>query len=164
MSIVKFNSLDDDYKTKVAQIQDCLKKDTVVFVHAIWCPHCVSMKEDWELLKQNSRKGINFIEIESANVDRIRNANKMLFKKLYSEPDRVYYPLIKIWKDKKGSVYENERSFPIMKETIKKHFATKNKVKKSKQQKGGSELPTNEVKKFQRELNNYIKNILSNIR
>lgn len=158
MTVVKFNNPEDDYKDTVAKINSCVKENTVVLVWALWCPHCINMKNDWEKLSKSSKNKVNFVEIESTNLEKIKMQNKMLFKKLYPNPERVFFPMIKVWQDKKSHVYEDERTYEKMKQHIDKKFSKPKKVldKKSKKQKGGSD-----IKKFQNELDTYIKQILS---
>lgn len=173
MKIINFNSHEDDYKTNVRKIQEAMKGPAIVLVWAVWCPHCTVMKNDWEQLKQSHGSKAHFVEIESTNLEKIRGANKQLFKKLYAKPDQVSYPMIKFIKDNKGKVYQEERSYPEMKQHADKYFA-KNKAtatkkpKKQKKQKGGDDIKTpvitSDMKKFQAELNDYIKNVLSSIK
>lgn len=180
---IEFNNADDDYKTNVATIKRHMKGPTIVLVWAVWCPHCVSMKSDWESLKEAHGNTAHFVEIESTNLERIKQQNKALFKQLYVKPDRVFYPMIMMRKDNKGKLYEEERSFEVMKKHVDDFYKkpvrkttkkpTKKLVKKvvkpDKQSGGSEEIPhlphfTGEVKKFQQELNDYIRTILHNIK
>lgn len=161
MTIVKFNNPDDNYDETIKKINSCVKGNSVVLVWAIWCPHCISMKEDWERLSLYASDKVNFVEIESGNLEKIKSQNKSLFKKLYADPERVFFPMIKVLKDKKSSLYEDERSFDKMKQHIDKQFPKKSKkTSKKTTQKGGSKIKLVDIHEFQRELDSYIKEIL----
>ena len=43
---------------------------TVVFVYANWCPHCTSMKPEWQHVKDELSKRVNMIEIEDSDADK----------------------------------------------------------------------------------------------
>lgn len=174
MKTIEFNNADDDFKTNVGHIQECMKGPAIVLVWAVWCPHCTTMKGEWEKLKQSQGSKVHFVEIESTNLDKIRSGHKTLFKKLYAQPDRVSYPTIKFIKNSKGTVYENPRTYEDMKKhaevffksTNAKKTATKPKTastKKTTPQKGGNSTLMTEKRAFQKELSNYIKGVLSKL-
>lgn len=168
MTIIELNNIDDELASNVRDISRCLKDDTVVLVWAVWCPHCVVMKDDWERLKSTISKRVNVVEIESSNLDKIRDSHKALFKKLYGKDGRVHFPMIKMWKDNVGIEYENERTFAGMKKAINKHYPKAAKAKKvvSGAQGGGGNSNDNafNVRQLQIELNRYIANILKGIK
>lgn len=175
MTIVEFNSNDDDYKRNTAQIKKCLKENTILIAHAVWCPHCVVMKQDWELVKRDIGPKIHIIEIESSNLERIKQNDTALFKKLFKD-DRVMFPTIKMYKNNKASMYEKERTFPVMKEHFKKHFSkTKPKtVKKTPKKittplKGGDNVKktgqittkdTKVLRRIQTDLNKFVQDLV----
>jgi len=163
MTIIEFNNIEDDYSESIANIEKCMaSKAVVVLVWAVWCPHCTSMKNDWDLLKTNAKTNIHFIEIESQNLERIKENNKKLFKKFYPQADRVMFPMIKSYSDKKGTTYNKERSYDVMKTHFEKQFAKKKTANKapSKTQKGGN-LPE---KTFRQEFDKYINKLLRQLK
>ena len=180
MTIIEFNNSHDDLNKNVGMIERCLGSKAVILVWAVWCPHCTSMKDDWNYLKNNTR-GINFIEIESGNLERIKETNRNLYRKLFPQSDRVFYPMIKTWNNSKGQVYQDERTLEAMKSHLEKKFKnTKKKTDKSKKESkkesktkstekklkvGGKTMKnTNDIQIFKDEFNNYIDNILKSLK
>jgi thiol-disulfide isomerase/thioredoxin len=183
MTIVEFNNApnnDADYKSNTTKIKKCLGQDTIVLVWATWCPHCTTMKDDWKLLKDDVGKKVNVVEIESGNLDRIRQQSADLYNKIVPQGDKIFFPTIKLYKGNKSKLYEEERSFPVMKKHITKHYskaqgakAVKKPVKKpvkvtKKVHKGGADntaTATNatkikDIRKIQTELNTFIQNVI----
>jgi thiol-disulfide isomerase/thioredoxin len=115
MPHIVLNSSTDDVVSQIPAIRNSMGQNAVVLVWASWCPHCVTLKPDWNRLKRSIDPSINLIEIESQNLDKIRESNRTLFKKLYPDENRVFYPLIKSFSQNKGKIYEAERSMPVMK-------------------------------------------------
>jgi thiol-disulfide isomerase/thioredoxin len=168
MKIIEFNTPEDDFDRNVGEIEKAMKEPSVVLVWAVWCPHCTSMKEDWDKLKKTSRKTTNFIEIESGNLEKIKSTNKALFKKLYKQPDRVFYPMIQMRKNNTSKLYNKDRTFTEMKKSVDTHFkkAPKKATPKKKAQRGGGgeqDASASGMAKFQRELNDYIQGMLSKV-
>jgi thiol-disulfide isomerase/thioredoxin len=118
--VIELNTASDDVSKKLPEIKQRLGGKAVVLVWASWCPHCISMKPDWNYFKRTVRSDITIIEIESQNLEKIRHSNDPLFKKLYPDENRVMYPLIKSFNANKGRVYEQERTGAAM----KKNFET----------------------------------------
>jgi thiol-disulfide isomerase/thioredoxin len=150
MAIIEFNDINDDFKTNTSKIhQSITKRPSVVLVWASWCPHCIIMKDDWQMLKNDVGKKVTIIEIESGNLDRIRENNSLLYKKLFPNQDKVFFPMIKMYKDSKVTNYEQERKYPTMKHHVTKHLLSSkknNKVSKptkkptiARNQKGGAD-------------------------
>lgn len=175
MKIVEFNGFEDDYKKKVKHVQDAMKGPAIVLVWATWCPHCTTMKDDWNRLKQANANVAHIVEIESSNLEKIRNADRALFKRLYSRPDQVSYPMIKFVRSNKGSVYDKERTFDEMQKHATTYF--KKSKKKAAPKAAAKTVPKKgtasakklsggnaDIKDFQRELNDYIKRVLSNVK
>ena len=124
MTVVKFNSLTDDYNKNMTAINNCLKKKVVILIWADWCPHCIVMKPEWEKLGKDStiRDKLNLVEIESKNMQRIAEKDPNLFQKV-TNSKQLYYPTITVIKNNKARPYEKTRDF----ETMKKSFTTDNK-------------------------------------
>jgi thiol-disulfide isomerase/thioredoxin len=175
MTVVEFNNNDDDFHSNTTKIKDCLKQNTVVLVFAVWCPHCTMMKEDWRLLKEDMGNKVNVVEIESSNLDRIRSQDKELYKKLFPQEEKVFFPMIKMFKNNKAKVYEEERKFHTMKHHINKHYLTKTRKKPKvakkpkvipKKQRGGAtennakKEEVTKIKKLQLDLNKFVENLI----
>lgn len=124
MPHIELNSSSDDVASKIPVIRECMGQRAVVLVWASWCPHCVTLKPNWNKFRNSVDKRINVIEIESQNLDKIRDKNKALFKKLYSDENRVFYPMIKSFSNNKGRVYEDERTSKAMKSFFEKDLVT----------------------------------------
>ena len=45
-------------------------EDTVVFIYANWCPHCLDMKPNWYELKNQLGHTVETIEIEDSDFDK----------------------------------------------------------------------------------------------
>lgn len=118
--VIELNTATDDVSKKLPEIKQRLGGKAVVLVWASWCPHCISMKPDWNNFKRTVRSDITIIEIESQNLEKIRHSNDPLFKKLYPDENRVMYPLIKSFNANKGRVYEQERTGAAMKKNFEK--------------------------------------------
>jgi thiol-disulfide isomerase/thioredoxin len=175
MPVIELNSQNENIAEQVPRIKKCIASSAVVLVWATWCPHCVSMKSEWNKFKKTVHPNINVVEIESNNLEKLKQEDKKLFKKLYPDENRVYYPLIKSFSHNKGVIYDDQRKSAIMKqhfetalkansvkeETPKQSSKGKKSVKKSvgKQQKGGG----NKMELFKKELDSYIKNLMKQI-
>ncbi len=145
--IVELNDRNNT-EVKIREMKDCMKGPSVILIWAVWCPHCQIMKPDWDMVKPDMvRQGIHVIEIESSNLDRIRQSHQDVFKKLYKKNDAVMFPTIQMHKkndDKKTvkKIYDGKRDFETMRANLSTHFKvpSKKKVSKSKsmKQKGGN--------------------------
>jgi thiol-disulfide isomerase/thioredoxin len=131
MKIIEFNNPDDDFESNTSEIRECLKGHTIVLIFASWCPHCVVMKPEWKQLKTELNDKVNIVEIESTNLNKIQQEDKVLFKKLFPRNNRVMFPTIKLYKDNRSHVYDNERTFDVMKKKFLTHFTKQTNTKKN---------------------------------
>lgn len=176
MPVIELNSQNDNVTENVPKIKKSIASSAVVLVWATWCPHCISMKGEWNKFKKSVHPNINVVEIESNNLEKLKQEDRKLFKKLYPDENRVYYPLIKSFSNNKGVIYEDQRKSAVMKqhfetalkenstkETPKKSSKSKKSVKKDsaegKRKTGGS----NKIELFKKELDSYIKNLMKQI-
>ena len=70
--------------------------------YADWCPHCINMKSEWDLLTQQNllkKNKINLAEVEETFID-----------KLSSQPDISGYPTLRLYKDGDGNDFKGERN------------------------------------------------------
>lgn len=119
MPNVEFNNLTDNVTQKANDIEKSMSKRAVVLIWATWCHHCVSMKPEWERVKSDMAKDdISFVEIESANIDRLGNTNPGLMRKI-SPTSQIYFPMIKTVAMNTVKDYEKDRSYDTMKSTFK---------------------------------------------
>lgn len=123
---IALNSVNDAASEKSEEIKDTLRGRVVVLIWATWCPHCTSMKGDWDKLKSDaSMKSFSFIEIESANLDRL---DPKLSKRLTGTKG-VYFPMIKTFNNNRSKEYKGSRDFKSMKEGFTKTLSPKPKTK-----------------------------------
>jgi thiol-disulfide isomerase/thioredoxin len=175
MKLIEFNNVDDDFEQNVRDINSCLSSKAVVLVWAVWCPHCVSMKDDWQRLKSDLQgKNVHVVEIESSNLEKLKTQDPTTFKKLYPSGDRVYFPMIQTWKDKKPTEYNDERTYDKMKSILqafnapakneknaknaKKGIKAKKAKTGTKKQRGGGNSVRDEFANFEKELAEFITN------
>ena len=117
MPNVEFNSATDNVDKKTKDIEKALSKRAVVLIWASWCHHCTAMKPDWDRVKTDmSGKGINFIEIESINIERLGQTNPMIVQKLTHS--KLYFPMINVANNDKLKEYNGDRSYATMKKTF----------------------------------------------
>jgi thiol-disulfide isomerase/thioredoxin len=117
MPNVEFNSATDNVDQKTKDIEKALSKRAVVLIWATWCHHCTSMKPDWDRVKTDmSGKGINFIEIESVNIERLSESNPKIVSRLTH--NRLYFPMINVANNDKLKEYTKDRSYASMKKTF----------------------------------------------
>jgi thiol-disulfide isomerase/thioredoxin len=162
MTIIELNEPDVALKPVIPKIKKCLGGNTVVGIFAVWCPHCSSMRDDWDLLKNDLKAAkVNVVEIESANLDRMRSAHPLMFKKIYGVSDRVYYPMIQMWKKNKSMEYEDERTYDNMKKVITDYYKTKPKAAAAKKKAKGTTKAKKggayNFKEFEKQLDAFIK-------
>lgn len=184
MPVIELNSQNENMTEKIPQIKGSIATSAVVLVWATWCPHCVSMKGEWNKFKTSVDPAINVVEIESQNLERIKHQDKQLFKKLYPDEHRVFYPLIKSFSKSKGEIYEDQRKSAVMKQHFENRLNSGNNANKTektaaktapkkqekpkknspnaKKKKGGDGTATS-IEMFKKELDHYIKNLMKQI-
>ena len=82
-------------KSKTAKSKKNLpkKEDAVVLIYANWCPHCQTMKPEWNEMKNRLGSGIEIIEIEDSDFDKDVKISNIENTKLNGEKIEVYgYP------------------------------------------------------------------------
>jgi hypothetical protein len=105
------------------------------------------MKDDWNRVKKVVPRGVHIIEVESGNYNKLQNEHPLLYQRLNTNTDRMYFPMIKMWKNKDCVEYEGERNFKDMNTAIQKYYKTHNAKKDDKMQKNKKKLPTPKGKK-----------------
>lgn len=121
--ILELNSSTDDVRSKFKDINNALDNNTVVLIWAVWCPHCVQMKDAWAKYKSSVGSNINIVEIESSNLDKIKQQNNKLFNRLSCKSNRVFFPMIKFWKDKQATDFNEDRTFAKLKKFSNTHYS-----------------------------------------
>jgi len=145
--IIELNKYTDNLKSRSQAMTKVLDKNTIVLIWAVWCPHCVNMKDDWNRVKKVVPRGVHIIEVESGNYNKLQNEHPLLYQRLNTNTDRMYFPMIKMWKNKDCVEYEGERNFKDMNTAIQKYYKTHNAKKDDKMQKNKKKLPTPKGKK-----------------
>lgn len=82
-------------KSKTAKSKKSLpkKEEAVVLIYANWCPHCQTMKPEWNEMKNRLGSGIEVIEIEDSDFDKDIKISNIENTKLNGEKIEVYgYP------------------------------------------------------------------------
>ena len=130
----------------------------IIFVWASWCPHCIHMKDAWAKFKHANKtssafKDVTLVEIESTNVSKV---SKKAFAKMFSN-NRASYPTIQLWKNGTSMVYEGNRTQRAFSKEFKAWF--------SQAQSGGNLMHVDDarLRKIQKELNSFIKNMVSTL-
>lgn len=102
-------------------------------IYANWCPHCVSMADEWNSLKTRLPKHINVLEIEDSEIHKLKEFNDKYKQKVVSNG----YPTIaKVVKNKVQyyngpRIMKNMLSWVLQKPTRKRN-TRKNRTKKRK--------------------------------
>ena len=105
------------------------QKNTVLLNMAEYCHHCQSFKPQWEQFKTSMGSKVNFVEIESTALGKLKD-NKKVYKTVTPKDGAVYFPMI-IMYFKKGTkcekkLYEGNRDA----ESLKKFVDSKTKEAK----------------------------------
>jgi thiol-disulfide isomerase/thioredoxin len=105
------------------------QKNTVLLNMANYCHHCQIFKPQWEQFKSSMGSKVNFVEIESTALGKLKD-NKKIYKTVTPKDGAVYFPMI-IMYFKKGTksekkLYEGNRDA----ESLKKFVDSKTKESK----------------------------------
>jgi thiol-disulfide isomerase/thioredoxin len=80
-------------KTVKAPPRQIEPEETVVLIYANWCPHCQSMKPEWNEMKRKLGPIIETIEIEDSDFDKDAKMQTIENNKLNGEKIEMYgYP------------------------------------------------------------------------
>ena len=92
----KENKTKKTNKTKKAKKSNKKKtkdESTIVLIYANWCPHCQTMKPEWNEMKNRLGMDIKTIEIEDSDFDRDMKIRNIEDNKLKGEQvDIIGYP------------------------------------------------------------------------
>jgi len=117
MPNVEFNSATDNIDKKTKDIEKAISKRAIVLIWASWCYHCTAMKPDWDRVKNDmSGKGIDFVEIESVNIERLGQTNPDIVRKLTR--NKLYFPMINVATNDRVQEYTKDRSYDTMKNSF----------------------------------------------
>ena len=110
-------------------------EDTIVLIYANWCPHCQSMKPQWNELKNQLGSTIETIEIEDSDFDKDIKLRNIENNKLNGEKIEVYgYPTMFKIKDGRADYYGGNRTASEMYSWVKGNISggySKSKIRKS---------------------------------
>lgn len=104
-------------KSKTAKSKKSLpkKEEAVVLIYANWCPHCQTMKPEWNEMKNRLGSGIEIIEIEDSDFDKDVKISNIENTKLNGEKIEVYgYPTMLKIHDGRAEYYGGSRNFTDM--------------------------------------------------
>jgi len=109
----------DNIESNMSSIKKMTKAgNTLVFVHAHWCPYTVAFYGTWRKVKTNLAKSnpqLNIIEIDDQAIGFIRDKEPTLYKKMadYSSElgqYKLYFPTVMLFTSGKRTKYEDERT------------------------------------------------------
>lgn len=110
-------------------------EDTIVLIYANWCPHCQSMKPQWNELKNQLGSTIETIEIEDSDFDKDIKLRNIENNKLNGEKIEVYgYPTMFKIKNGRADYYGGNRTASEMYNWVKGNISggySKSKIRKS---------------------------------
>lgn len=101
-------------------------------IYANWCPHCISMTNDWDMMKLKLPNNINVVEIEESELYKLDKFNKKYKKKVVANG----YPTIaKVLKNKVyyyngPRIMNNMLQWVLQKPSTQKRKSKKNKTRK----------------------------------
>lgn len=95
-------------------------ESTVILVYANWCPHCQSMKPQWDEMKTLLDDMVEIIEIEDADLDKDSKIQSINDNKLNGETlDVAGYPTMLKIKNGRAEYYNGNRSATDMHNWVK---------------------------------------------
>lgn len=110
-------------------------EETIVLIYANWCPHCQSMKPQWNELKNQLGSTIETIEIEDSDFDKDIKLRNIENNKLNGEKIEVYgYPTMFKIKNGRADYYGGNRTASEMYNWVKGNISggySKSKIRKS---------------------------------
>jgi len=132
--ILSLNSEADINPQNIKKLENLTsQKNTVLFVNANWCGHCQSFKPQWEQFKTSMGSKVNFMEIESTALGKLKD-HKKVYKTVTPKDGAVYFPMI-IMYFKKGtkcekSLYEGNRDVESLKKSVNSKLKESKKIDK----------------------------------
>ena len=127
-------------KSKTAKSKKSLpkKEDAVVLIYANWCPHCQTMKPEWNEMKNRLSSGIEIIEIEDSDFDKDIKISNIENTKLNGEKIEVYgYPTMLKIHGGRADYYSGSRNSTDMYNWVKNTIGgySKSKIRKQNRSK-----------------------------
>lgn len=106
--ILNLNSESDITPQNLKKLEELVsEKNTVLFNYATWCGHCHVFRPQWEKFKTEMGTKVNYVEIESAALNKI-SAKKTLYKKITPTDGAVYFPMIILFVKKNDKACEKK--------------------------------------------------------
>lgn len=167
--ILNLTSESDVNLKNLKKLETLTGKTTVLFNHATWCGHCHMFRPEWEQFKeQMGGTKVNFVEIESSALSKIRE-NKKMYKKVTPTDGAVYFPMV-IFFIKKGDkcekkLYEGNRDASSLKTFIESKTPKKTIKKVKPKEKITKNIPPITNKSLSLfEINKELENILAELK
>lgn len=104
-------------KTKKRTNAQNANKDSIVLVYADWCPHCKTMKPEWNEMKNRLGSNIKTIEIEDSDFDKDTKIKEMQDRELNGEQLEIFgYPTMFKIHNGRADYYGGNRTADAMTE------------------------------------------------
>jgi thiol-disulfide isomerase/thioredoxin len=102
-------------------------------IYANWCPHCINMAKDWDMLKSKLPNYVNVLEIEENEIHKLKEFNKKHKRNVVSNG----YPTIAKVVKNKVHYYNGPRIMKnmlawVIQTPTRKRKTRKNRTKKRK--------------------------------
>ena len=114
------------------------KGNTMLLNHATWCGHCNTFKPEWDKLTTGAKRNVNFVKIENQVLQRLKDENPKLYKRVTPKDGMIYFPMIVVFVTKQADkpsqkkIYEGDRSSAALSEYLSTNVKDKKVTKKSK--------------------------------
>jgi len=107
-------------KTKKTTNTQKANKNAIVLVYADWCPHCQTMKPEWNEMKNRLGANIETIEIEDSDFDKDTKIRELEDRKLKGEHLEIFgYPTMFKIQNGRADYYGGNRTADAMTEWAK---------------------------------------------
>lgn len=104
-------------KTKKRTNTQMAKKNAIVLVYADWCPHCRTMKPEWNEMKNRLGANIETIEIEDSDFDKDDKIRDIQDRELNGEQLEIFgYPTMFKIQNGRADYYGGNRTADAMTE------------------------------------------------
>ena len=109
-------------KTKKRTNTQKVNKNAIVLVYADWCPHCQTMKPEWNEMKNRLGANIETIEIEDSDFDKDDKIRDIQDRELNGEQLEIFgYPTMFKIQNGRADYYGGNRTADAMTEWANTH-------------------------------------------
>lgn len=128
---VKLNESKEVKKQNLEHLKKGIENFAVGLVHAEWCGHCKNFRSEWDKFVSSKNKDLVTFEVESEQLQKLKQQDANLHKKVTSEV--IGYPTILAFKDGKYKYYDGARDSESLLKFVEKIKQEGDKAKKPKQ-------------------------------